>query len=78
MKATALANRAEINMRTIDNQFVQHETWWSRTARDLRLLARLAMMTIDYFIAGRRVRREYRAREARGEVYWVDDESSTA
>jgi hypothetical protein len=40
--------------------------------RDLRLLWRMAVMLLRYWTVGGRMRREYRKREARGEVYWVD------
>ena len=44
---------------------------------DLRLLRRMAAMLYQYWIVGGRLRREYRRREARGEVFWVDDSGST-
>jgi len=40
--------------------------------RDLELLWRIASMVVQYWIAGGRLRREYRRREARGEVLWLD------
>jgi len=40
--------------------------------RDLALLWRIAAMVWQYAVAGRRLRREYRRKEARGEVFWVD------
>jgi hypothetical protein len=40
--------------------------------RDLGLLWRIAGMVLEYVVAGGRLRREYRRREARGEVLWVD------
>jgi hypothetical protein len=40
--------------------------------RDLVLLRRLAAMLFQYWFAGGRLRREYRRKMARGEVYWVD------
>jgi hypothetical protein len=40
--------------------------------RDLVLLQRIAVMLFQYVVAGGRMRREYRRREARGEVFWVD------
>jgi hypothetical protein len=40
--------------------------------RDLALLRRLAAMVWQYAVAGGRLRREYRRKEARGEVFWVD------
>jgi hypothetical protein len=41
-------------------------------ARDLALLWRMAGMLFQYFVTGGRLRREYRRRESRGEVYWLD------
>jgi len=41
-------------------------------ARDLALLRRIAGMLFHYFVEGGRLRREYRRRVARGEVYWLD------
>ena len=40
--------------------------------RDLALLWRIAGMVFQYVVPGGRLRREYRRRAARGEVYWVD------
>jgi hypothetical protein len=40
--------------------------------RDLVLLRRLAAMLFQYFVGGGRVRGEYRRKEARGEVFWLD------
>ncbi|MFQ5612998.1 MAG: hypothetical protein ACE5H9_12780 [Anaerolineae bacterium] len=61
-------------MRTIDPQFTKNRSFWGRLWRDLRLLVRIARMLLTYLIAGGRIRRDYRARAARGEVYWVDKE----
>lgn len=45
-----------------------------RTLRDdLVLLWGIAGMLLDYFWNGRRVRREFRARQRAGEKYWVDE-----
>ena len=49
----------------------------SRLARDLKLLGRMAGMIFGYFVAGGRLRREYRRRERRGEVLWLDDAGAT-
>ena len=54
-------------MRTV--QAAQRE---SRLRRDVALLWRIAGMVIQYAFAGGRLRREYRRKEARGEVYWLD------
>ena len=40
--------------------------------RDLALLRRIAGMLVQYLFAGGRLRREYRRKQARGEVYWLD------
>jgi len=40
--------------------------------RDVRLLQRIASMVVQYWVQGGRLRREYRRREARGEVLWLD------
>jgi hypothetical protein len=49
----------------------------SRLTRDLKLLRRMAAMLYGYFAAGGRLRREYRRRERRGEMFWVDEAGST-
>ena len=45
--------------------------------RDIALLRRIAGMLFQYLFAGGRLRREYRRKEARGEVYWVDGSGPT-
>jgi len=40
--------------------------------RDLALLWRIAGMVFQYVVPGGHLRREYRRKTARGEVYWVD------
>jgi hypothetical protein len=40
--------------------------------RDLVMLQRIAAMLFQYFVGGGRLRREYRHKEARGEVFWLD------
>jgi len=49
-----------------------------RWIRDVTLLWRMAGMVVGYWTAGARLRREYRRREARGEVFWVDGEGPTS
>ena len=44
----------------------------TRVRRDLALLWRIAGMVMEYAVAGGRLRREYRRRQARGEVLWLD------
>ena len=45
--------------------------------RDLALLRRIASMVFQYLLPGGRLRRQYRRREARGEVFWVDASGPT-
>jgi hypothetical protein len=45
--------------------------------RDIALLRRLVAMLFQYWVGGGRLRREYRRRAARGEVYWVDASGGT-
>jgi len=59
-------------MRTLDPA---HPT--ARLARDLALLWRIAGMLVQYLVGGARIRREYRRREAKGEMYWVDGSGPT-
>jgi hypothetical protein len=40
--------------------------------QDLRLLRSIGSMVLQYWIQGGRLRREYRRREARGDVLWLD------
>ena len=40
--------------------------------RDVALLQRIAVMLFQYLFAGGRLRREYRRKEARGEIVGVD------
>jgi hypothetical protein len=42
--------------------------------RDVRLLVQIVRMIFGYVVAGGRVRRRYRALEARGETLWLDEE----
>lgn len=60
-------------MRTIDDQITAGSSAWGRAREDLRLLLRILRMLVGYFTAGSRIRREYRAKEAAGETYWVDE-----
>jgi hypothetical protein len=56
-------------MRTL--HLSRHERPWRR---DLRLLVQIASMLFGYLVAGGRLRRRYRALEARGETFWVDED----
>ncbi|HIG46213.1 MAG TPA: hypothetical protein EYQ20_07245 [candidate division Zixibacteria bacterium] len=61
-------------MRTIDEQAIKSTSFRQRILRDGRLLLRIAHMLYAYLIGGRRIRRVYRAKESRGEVFLVDEE----
>ena len=61
-------------MRTIDEQFIKSTSFWQKLGSDIRLLWRIGQMLFAYLVIGHRIRRAYRAKEARGEVYWVDQE----
>lgn len=60
-------------MRTLDEQAAARGSILLRSQRDLGLLWRILGMIVLYFTAGARIRRAYRAREAAGEIYWVDE-----
>lgn len=51
---------------------LQAAPFTTRVRRDLSLLWRIAGMVTEYVVAGGRLRREYRRRQARGEVLWLD------
>jgi hypothetical protein len=59
-------------VRTLDERNTRSFSIRARLVRDGKLLLRLALMMLDYFTRGARVRRKYREAEARGETYWLD------
>jgi hypothetical protein len=61
-------------MRTIDEQAIKSTSFRQGILRDGRLLLRIAHMLYSYLVGGRRIRRAYRAKESRGEVFLVDEE----
>jgi hypothetical protein len=62
-------------MRTIqDNSSPDDYSFWKRTRRNVSLLRRMVLMIYGYFTVGRRVRRIYREKEARGEIFYVDED----
>jgi hypothetical protein len=62
-------------MRTIhSNQNPDDYSLWARARRDVALLRRMAFMIYGYQTLGRRVRRIYREKEARGEIFYVDQD----
>ncbi len=60
-------------MRTLDEQSTERDSVVRRLQRDLKLLWRIQGMLLHYFTTGARTRRAYRAKEAAGEVFWVDE-----
>ena len=62
------------SVRTIDGQFLTEDSPLLRLRRDVRLLFRIARMMLYYFTAGARTRRRYLAKQARSEIFWVDEE----
>jgi hypothetical protein len=66
-----------MSMRTIQNNSdPDGYSIWKRTRRNVYLLRRMALMIYSYFVVGRRVRRTYREKEARGEIFYVDEDIS--
>ncbi len=59
-------------MRTLDEQNTRSFSLWARTQRNAKLLLRLAKMMKAYFTTGASIRRRYRERERRGEIYYLD------
>lgn len=60
-------------MRTLDHEFTTSASRLARLRRDLRVLLRIADMLRGYLHVGGRVRRAYRNKETRGQIYWVDE-----
>lgn len=60
-------------MRTLDQEFTIRVSRLARFRRDLRVLLRMTGMLWGYFRVGGRVRRAYRTKETRGQVYWIDE-----
>ena len=62
-------------MRTIQSkQSPDDYSLWARARRDVSLLRRMAFMIYGYLTLGRRVRRIYRKKEMRGEIFYVDQD----
>ena len=62
-------------MRTIQsNQSPDDYSLSARARRDVSLLRRMAFMIYGYLTLGRRVRRIYREKEVRGEIFYVDQD----
>ncbi len=60
-------------MRTIEDAGAV-ESRWAQVVRDLRVLRRLLRLLRGYFLTGALVRRRYRRKEQRHEVFFVDEE----
>jgi hypothetical protein len=60
-------------MRTIEDAAVP-ESRRAQVARDLRVLRRMLRLLGAYFLTGALVRRRYRQKQRRGEVFFVDEE----
>ena len=66
-----------MSSKTFDELYhVTRRGLWPRLRRDVRLAAHLAGIAWKNATIGRRVRRDYLARRARGEPYWLDEPSS--
>ena len=61
------------SMRTLDEQNESSFSLTARVKRDVRLLGKIASMVLAYFTTGRAIRRAYRDKARRGEVYYVDE-----
>ena len=59
-------------MRTLDEQNTRSFSLRERAVRNLKLLLRIASMATSYFTTGATIRRRYREKERRGEIYYVD------
>lgn len=61
-------------MRTVENTASAQQSFWQKLCSDTKLLIRFARMILYYLTSGRRLRRAYRECEARGEIFWVDED----
>jgi hypothetical protein len=61
-------------MRTIDDPVSPVFSRSSQLVRDGRVIARLGKLLIAYALTGGRVRRRYRHKQRRGEIFFVDEE----
>lgn len=59
-------------MRTLDEQNIGSVTLLARARRDFELLLRIVSMAFGYFTTGAAIRRRYREKQRRGEIYYVD------
>jgi hypothetical protein len=63
-------------MRTTESRATGTLNMWNRLWCDVVFLISLTKMIVYYWIAGGRIRKAYRQCQARGEIYWVDEESA--
>lgn len=59
-------------MRTLDEQGARSFSRRARLVRNARLLVKIASMVTSYFTTGASIRRKYREKARRGEIYYVD------
>lgn len=71
MNLTIIVSRIT-EVRTLDEQNTQSFSPLARTKRNAKLLLRLARMVKAYLTTGASIRRRYREKERRGEIYYVD------
>ena len=72
--STASAAGIDDKMRTTESRTAGTLNVWGRLRRDVVFLTSLTRMILYYWIAGGRIRKAYRRCQARGEIYWVDEE----
>ena len=68
--------RIDDKMRTTESRTAGALSVWGRLRRDVAFLISLTKMIAYYWIVGGRIRKAYRQCQARGEIYWVDEESA--
>ncbi|RMF77479.1 MAG: hypothetical protein D6737_17570 [Chloroflexi bacterium] len=61
-------------MRTIDSSYSGQINRLERLKRDVRLLWRIARMLYSYLVEGHRIRKRLHDKEARGEIFYVDED----
>ena len=72
--STASAAGINDKMRTTESKTAGAMSAWGRLRRDVAFLINLTKMIVYYWIAGRRIRTAYQRCQARGEIYWVDED----
>lgn len=60
-------------MKTFEQQFcLEKAGFFRRLGRDIRLLVYLGRLAFGWLVAGGRVRRDYRAKQAAKKTLWLD------